>query len=316
MSLSLSLPPSSLPPSSQRPITAVQVHPLVVATALDAHLRRNPSQDRVFLTLLGSRNPQSGNVEVKNAFTVPYEVRSKGQVTIDMDHHRAMLDLSLKVAPRETVVGWAATSPLLNSFTALIHSFYTSEVSSSPSPAVHLTIDPSTLALSSYTASPIGLSPSNSAAAFTPVSVEVSVKEHDRPALELLSANLTLPAAGAQEQEVDADVPVTTPLSQLTSLLAHVSAMLEQTISYVRAVVEGEKEGDAKVGRELLKTVGSVPAPKARAAKGEKAGEGEEKIDGFEEEFNAHLADVLMVSYLSNVIKTQSEIAGRLGLML
>ncbi|GAA5854841.1 hypothetical protein JCM8547_004090 [Rhodosporidiobolus lusitaniae] len=324
MSISLALPPSSLP-SSSRPVSSLTSHPLVLATLLDAHLRRTDNQDRVFGTLLGVRNLETGHVQLRNAFAVPYEVRGRGQVTIDMDHHRAMLDLHLKVQPRETVVGWFATSPTLNSFSALIHNFYTSE--SSPFPAVHLTLDPSTLAVAAYTASPIGL-PSSSAAgaqlAFTPIEVKLHVAEQDRPGLDLLTSNLSSLSAASQAA-VDADVPLPTPLAQLSTLLVHVSSMLDSVLEYVRAVAAGEREGDAKVGRALFETVGSVPSGSGKGQKtgvvgGEEkkegAGEAGEKVDAFEEEFNQHLADVLMVSYLSNVIKTQSEIAGRLGLLL
>ncbi|GAA6033313.1 hypothetical protein JCM8097_006687 [Rhodosporidiobolus ruineniae] len=335
MSISLALPPSGVP-SSQRPVSSVQSHPLVLAAMLDAHLRRSDGQDRVFGTLLGSRNPDTGAVELKNAFAVPYEVRGRGQVTIDMDHHRALLDLHLKVQPRETVVGWFATAPTLNSFSALIHNFYSSEAA--PFPAVHLTLDPATLAVAAYTASPIGTGASSSSSsagaqlAFTPVDVAVKVAEQDRPGLDLLTANLSSfsasvsasVSAAAGAPSVDAPVALQTPLAQLHALLAHVQAMLDQVLSYVRDVNAGEREGDAKVGRALLETVGSVPssskkapapAAQVQAQQGEE-GQATDKVDGFEEEFNQHLADVLMVSYLSNVIKSQSEIAGRLGLLL
>ncbi|GAA5836566.1 hypothetical protein JCM11251_007112 [Rhodosporidiobolus azoricus] len=347
MSISLALPSTSLPSSTSRPISSLSSHPLVLATLLDAHLRRSHGQDRVFGTLLGVRNPHDGSLELRNAFAVPYEVRGKGQVTIDMDHHRAMLDLHLKVTPREHVVGWFATSPSLNSFSALIHNFYTSEVastspSSSPSPAVHLTLDPDTLDIAAYTAAPIGLNSTQgqqgAQVAFSPVEVRIKVGEQDRAGLDLLTSNINSlssslsssahaasTSTSAAEPEVDAPLALPTPLSHLTTLLSHVTHMLDSVLEYVRAVNAGERDGDPKVGRALLETVGAVPAAGKRAAKGaagkgEKkggaAGEAGEEVDGFEEEFNQHLADVLMVSYLSNVIKTQSEIAGRLGLLL
>jgi len=84
----------------------VQVSPLPLASILDHHLRRPDSQDRVFGTLLGVRSDLDNSVQVRNAFGVPYEAHGKGQVTIDMDHHRALLDLHLKVNPKEVVVGW------------------------------------------------------------------------------------------------------------------------------------------------------------------------------------------------------------------
>ncbi|GAA5974829.1 hypothetical protein JCM11641_008382 [Rhodosporidiobolus odoratus] len=321
MSLSLALAPA-LPSSTSRPISTVQAHPLVLATLLDAHLRRPANQDRVFGTLLGQRS-QDGTLHLQNAFPVPYEVQQQARVTIDFDHHKALTELHARVSPKETVVGWFATSPSLNSYTPLIHSFYSSETSSSSpaasqSSAVHLTLDPETLAIQAYLATPI----SGGGSAFSPIKVEVSVQEQDRAGLDLLTSNLTQPqppiSSSSGGGEVDADVPVQTPLAQLSSLLSHVAQMLDQTIAYVQDVVDGKREGNAQVGRRLLQTVGSVPKGHNNSGKvggGEKK-KAEGELDGLEEEFNGHLADVLMVSYLSNVIKTQSELAGRLGLLL
>lgn len=60
---------------------------------------------------------------------------------------------------------------------------------------------------------------------------------------------------------------------------------MDGILSYVGEVKRGERKGDEKIGRELLENVGVVP--------GAVGGEG-----GFEEEFNNHLSDVLMVRSL------------------
>ncbi|GAA5875259.1 hypothetical protein JCM1840_001913 [Sporobolomyces johnsonii] len=315
MTLTLALPSTSL--AATRPVSQVRVSPLPLAAILDHHLRRPDSQDRVFGTLLGVRSESDNSVEVRNAFGVPYEVHGRGQVTIDMDHHRALLDLHLKVNPKEVVVGWYATSPVLNSFSALIHSFYTSE--SAPFPAVHLTLDPSSLAFTTYTASPIGTSPRADHLAFIPVESVLRVAEQERPGLDLLTSNLAALSASAPAASPEADLPVSSPLATLHELLQKVSVMLDQVLEYVRAVAAGERAGDEKVGRALLETVGTVPA--GAAAEKKKAGAttakaGDQGAKDFEEEFNAHLADVLMVSYLANLVKTQTEISSRLNLLV
>ncbi|GAA5942460.1 eukaryotic translation initiation factor 3 subunit F [Sporobolomyces koalae] len=309
MTLTLNLPSTSL--ASTRPVSHVQVSPLPLAAVLDHHLRRPDSQDRVFGTLLGVRSDLDNSVHVRNAFGVPYEAHGKGQVTIDMDHHRALLDLHLKVNPREVVVGWYATSPALNSFSALIHSFYTSE--SAPFPAVHLTLDPESLAFTTYVSSPIGTSLRADHLTFVPVESSLQVAEQERPGLDLLTRNLT--ALEQAAPQVEADVSVASPLATLHSLVEKVSVMLDQVLEYVRQVAAGQREGDEKVGRALLETVGHVPS--SVGAKNTSASQkSADQAKDFEEEFNAHLADVLMVSYLANLVKTQTEISSRLNLLV
>lgn len=363
--LSLALPSTGGNPAATATATArtqgqgqgIQLHPVVLASILDSHLRRPADHDRVLGTLLGPRS--SG--QVTEAFSVPYAVRAKGQVTIDVEHHRAMVDLHLKQNPKLVVLGWFATHPQLNSFSALIHNFYAAE-SPATTAAVHLALDPQSLEFQTYTAQPLG----TDGLAFTPVPHSVLVAPHERPSLDLLSSRLSSLSnlvPPTQEPSQGGDLEVPTPLEALYALLRQVTSMLDQVLDYVKQVAQGQRQGDDKVARALLETVGSVPqvAPPAPVEKeaGEEesraagAGEGESSTGGaaaadpivdFEEEFNAHLADVLMVrpvtpsfplfspwsvfgfaeppalgaqvSYLANVIKTQAELSSRLNLLV
>lgn len=343
-----------------RPVPAAEIHPLALAQVLDSHLRRHHAHDRVFGTLLGLRRaPQAQGhgaptataaaaaLQVTESFAVPYAVRGQGQVTIDIEHHRAMLELYTRQNPRLVVVGWYATHPNLNSFSALIHQFYQHECLAGAHPslhqAVHLALDPESLAWQCYTALPIGLSASASASAsdahlaFAPLDASVLVQPHERPSLDLLTSRLSslsalVPAEGASDSNSNGTLAgaadgtaVPTALESLYALLRQVTAMLDQVLEYVRSVASGEVPGDEKVGRALLETVGNVPTRRsaapaaagagagARAEEEEEGAEGAEKKGAaaratgeppaaaaadFEEEFNAHLADVLMVRLL------------------
>ncbi|GAA5878238.1 hypothetical protein JCM3774_005851 [Rhodotorula dairenensis] len=342
MTLTLALPPSAAL-NHARPVHRAQLHPVVLATILDSHLRRQPDHDRVLGTLLGPKQPahgQAGTVHVTEAFAVPYAVRHRGQVTIDVEHHRAVLDLHLKLNPKLQVVGWFATDPNLNSFSALIHNFYQNE--SPGQQALHLALDPESLQFRVWTAQPLG---SAAGLAFTPVEHSVHVQPHDRPSLDLLSSRVSslsqlVSAAAAADQDQDQDrdredLEVPTPLDALYTLLNQVTVMLDQVLDYVKQVAQGQIPPNEKVGRALLETVGSVPVaspapaatPTAPAAEDNKeendaatktkaTATGSTSLVDFEEEFNAHLADVLMVSYLANVIKTQAELSSRLNLLV
>ncbi|SGZ09138.1 BQ5605_C030g10845 [Microbotryum silenes-dioicae] len=323
MSLSLALPSTSL--ASTRPVSKVVVSPLPLAAMLDHHLRRSSSQDRVLGTLLGIRHEASNEIEVRTSFGVPYQAQGKGSITIDMDHHKALLDLHHKVNPREVVVGWYATHPTLNSFSALIHNFYGSE--SSPFPAVHLVLDPETLAFASYVSTPVGTTQRADQVAFVPVPTELRVHAQERPGIELVTSNLTSLKSSAATASSDTTIDpsttiaLTTPLATLLTLLEKVSLMLDSVLSYVHKVNLGQIKPNEKVARALLETVGSVPVNAVTSlskssSSSSSNGNANNASTSFEDEFNAHLADVLMVSYLANVVQTQTEISSRLNLLV
>lgn len=102
MSLSLNLPTVL---SNNKP-SLVIISPLPLASILDQHLRRNQDQDRIFGTLLGFKNELNNQLEIKNSFGVPYKIQGRGEINIDMDHHKSLLDLHLKVNSKEVVIGW------------------------------------------------------------------------------------------------------------------------------------------------------------------------------------------------------------------
>ena len=192
----------------------------------------------------------------------------------------------------------------------MIHNFYTSE--SSPSPAVHLTLDPASLEFTTYTAAQIGTLPRPDHLAFLPVASSLRVHAQDRPGLDLLASQLESFAARA-DQAFKSEVAPATPLVSLHALLGRVSTMLDSVLEYVRAVAAGEREGDEKVGRALLETVGVVPTGVAPAAAGEGKASG---AKSFEEDFNEHLNTILMISYLSKLVLAETEISSRLNLLV
>jgi len=79
--------------------------------------------------------------------------------------------------------------------------------------------------------------------------------------------------------------------------------MVVRVQKYVRGVLEsGDFGGENRlVGRELLETLSLAP----RVDAGE-----------LERMFNSHLQDVLMVVYLSNLVRSQFDVANRLALVV
>ena len=86
---------------------SITIHPTALFSILDHYLRRTDTQQRVIGTLLGTRSEGDDTVSVRTAFAVLHSETSE-QVAVDMDYHRAMFDLSHRVNPKESIVGWYA----------------------------------------------------------------------------------------------------------------------------------------------------------------------------------------------------------------
>lgn len=81
--------------------------------------------------------------------------------------------------------------------------------------------------------------------------------------------------------------------------------MIDRVLTYVRAVLAGEAQGDAAIGRYLMDTLGAST-------------EGDADVGGSAAEmggFNGRLQDTLMVSYLANLVRAQAEVSSRLALV-
>lgn len=298
----------------------VSLHPVAVASILDHHLRRprdadRNEQDRVIGTLMGTRS-ETGHVNVLSSFGVPFgEV--EGKLLLDTDSLRQQLEIVVKAQPRLQVVGWYATHPELNSWTPLIHDEFASLSStSSPSAAlttsaspVHLTLDVKTLQTKAYSSSKLGLSvDASSNRTFVPLKTELKVEHSEHSGLEVLTRYAqpsirTTPDKDSQSQPQQASTAqFVAPLVSLQGMLTEVSKMLDTILNYVKQVNEGAIQGDAKIGRYLLETLASVPMATSSKAQ-------------FEEDFNSHLADLLMVSYLANVVRVNLEVGARANML-
>ena len=74
--------------------------------------------------------------------------------------------------------------------------------------------------------------------------------------------------------------------------------MIEEASGYVDRVVSGEEKADHETGRRIADTLASVPRIRPEV---------------FDKIFNDNLQDLLMVSYLSSLTKSQLAIAERLN---
>ncbi|CAF9904816.1 MAG: hypothetical protein HETSPECPRED_004795 [Heterodermia speciosa] len=279
--------------STTAPLNVV-ILPQAIFSILDHSLRRNAQQERVIGTLLGVRSEDGQEVEIRNCFAVGH-TETQEQVEVDMDYQKQMLALHLKANPKEVLVGWYATSAELNTFSALIQNFYGGQGDGTyPYPAVHLTVSTEAgkeIEARTYISAPVGVTMERAAdsAAFIPVPYEIRYGEAERSGLEVISGAKDMP---------DRTANVLTDIETLERGIEEVLAMLDRVSKYVEAVIEEEAPPSSALGQFLLNALALAP-----------------KVDpaDIERDFNNHIQDVLVVSYLANTIRTQIDLSNRLA---
>jgi translation initiation factor 3 subunit F len=266
-----------------------KILPMVYFGILDHYSRRLGGQHRVIGTLLGTVN--GGKIEVTNCFPVPHNETDE-QVAVDMDYHRSMYELHRQVNPKEVIVGWYATGNEITEHSVLIHEFYSRET---PSP-VHLCVDTEMhnirMGIAAYIGAPMGVPDQTTGTLFTPVKCQSLYYEPDRIGLKVLAKTLDTP---------DSTVSLETDLEHVANSVENLQEMLAKATEYVNKVIDGSEPVNEANGRYLLDTICAIP-----------------KVDvvQFEKMFNNSLQDVLMVSYLGNLVKSQVGLQEKLSAVL
>jgi translation initiation factor 3 subunit F len=233
-------------------------------------------------------------VEVRNCFAIPH-TENEDQVEVDVEYQKNMLALQLKANPREVLLGWYTTSLELNSFSALIQNFFASpETGTFPHPAVHLTVSTDAhkgIAAKAYISAPVGVNAERAAESclFIPVPYDIRYGEAEKSGLELIS--------GAKDSENRA-APVVSDIEGLERAIDYTLDLLERVSEYVSSVLDEEREPSNALGQFLMNALSLTPKV---------------DIQDIERDFNNHIQDVLVVSYLANTIRTQIDLSQRLA---
>jgi translation initiation factor 3 subunit F len=210
-----------------------------------------------------------------------------------------MLALHLRANPRETVVGWYATALPVDGGTdtkciadtsSLIHEFYAGECDDDP---IHLVIDTGlavdALPIRAYKSIPVCVKGEPLANMFHEMRLSLKSSESERICVDRMIAS----SSGTDGAPASADEGAALQLSMERLLV-----MLETCSGYVDEVVDGSISPDDEIGRDISETLSSVPRIRPEV---------------FDRLFNDSLQDLLMVTYLSNITKTQLLIAEKLN---
>ncbi|KAI1105083.1 Mov34-domain-containing protein [Jackrogersella minutella] len=278
---------------------SVNIQPQAILAILDHATRRDirpapTSSSRVIGALVGTRSEDGSEANVSSSFAIPH-TENEDQVEVDVEYQKNMLSLHLRAHPRETLLGWYTTSHELNSFSALIQNFFASpETGTFPHPAVHLTVSAepgADVRTRAYISAPVAVNAERASESclFIQVPHRLAYNDAERSALDLISTARDADARAA---------PVISDVESLTRSLEHTIDLLDRVSDYVGGVIDEECEPNNALGQYMIGALSLAP-----------------KVDpsSIESDFNNHIQDVLMVSYLANSIRAQIDLSQRLA---
>jgi len=270
---------------------SIDLHPVVLFAILDHFVRRNEGQKRVIGTLLG--RVVDGQVEIVNSFPVPHQEKLD-EVAVGKEFNRQMYGLHRQVNKTEEIVGWYATTVDGSAFTehsCLIHDFYSQECKQ----PIHLVVDTSlinnALSIKAFISSRLTIEPRMLAARFQQIEVRSKSSEPEKIGIETMLKSID---AGS-----DSTIDSTgSEMKNLQQSIESLLAALTTTCDYVDQIVDQKKPVKHDVGQLIARAVAAVPRIKAQE---------------LEKMFDDSVQDLLMVSYLSNLTRTQLAVAEKLN---
>lgn len=271
----------------------------------------HPDYKRVIGTMLGYRSEDGSEFEIRDVFMVPCTETGES-LAIDEQAHKTLYKLYKKAHPKEYVLGWFGSSKQIDTTTGLIHDFYSKGAdSAAPYPAIHLNVDfvdeqqnVTAPSLSTYIGAAIGKPASgkvgwktltsNNSYIFTSIPHEIITSSvTEKLALNQLCETEQIP------QYNSSSVAGTSAgdLSYLSTQLRSVSATIDKLVAHI----ESPSGSDADV--DLLRLLSNSLLTKPHFLT---------DMTELKLHFMAHDQDVIMIEYLTKVVKEQIELSARL----
>ncbi|KAF8364049.1 eif-3.F, partial [Pristionchus pacificus] len=302
---------TSPPTSNQSIIMAsfltVKVHPVVYLTIVDSYERRArqtkqgaPANDKALGTLMGFY--EKGAVQVTNCFAIPFN-ENTDEPELDDSFNMAMVQMLKRAAPTEQPVGWFYTSSELTNVCIPYHDYYNRIVADFANkkdtpPVILLTLDTTftedkhRMPIRAFQRSKAGI-PGNRephCAIFNPLRVELDAFPAEFTALKLIQKGM---------DDKSREIRLESGLEQLERSTGEIVAWLERIEKYVDEVLSREEEpADATMGRTLMEIVNTAATHMQS-----------DKLDSL---VKNSLRDYMMISYLSQLTKTQLQLHDKL----
>jgi len=137
------------PSTSTIRVKEVRVHPVVLASVIDMHMRRS-SGPRVIGAISGVVSEDGAAVDITDCFPVTFEVSSEdgGTVHLDLEMLQQMKKQRKRTAPHESLVGWFSSMMEIPETSCVLHSFFCNETTQTV--CMMLCVDPTSCEFKTY----------------------------------------------------------------------------------------------------------------------------------------------------------------------
>lgn len=270
---------------------------------------------RIIGALVGQRSEDGSLLDVRDAYVVGHKDEDD-EVTIEESQHRASFALHKRSHSKDVILGWFSTNEKIDSFTTVVHEFFTKSVDGTfPHPALHLTLDadlqegeamkeiPSistyvgtSIGASSFTAEKLKIDYKGASYLFTPVENKITHGVSEKAVLNYASKQVF-----GESQSVELSDSKTVDLANLSEHLSKIDTLIQSTIAYIEKIEAGH-EANEEFGKFLLANL--------------KHNLDSANLKDLEHIFGQHIQDVLMVEYLTSSVKTQLELSNKLATLV
>ncbi|EGV61044.1 hypothetical protein PSN45_002067 [Yamadazyma tenuis] len=290
----------------------VKIHATAFIRILEIVAKQSISKDkRIIGTLLGYRSDDGSGFEVRDAFMVPCD-ETGDSIAIADHEHKVSYQLYKKAHPKESVLGWFGTSKQIDNSTGLIHDFYSKGSDRAfPYPAIYLNvnyrdendqvINPQ---VSTYIGSTVGKVATGQKVGWKTQSSVNSYVFHPIPN-QIMSGTTTekLALDSLVENHIN-QTPTTfsgnevNDLSNLKKQINIVVASIDKLAQHLDSF-DINNDNDLQLLRTLTNNLSSRPQSLFN-------------LDELKKHFGAYNQDVIMIEYLTKVVKEQIELSARL----
>mmetsp|Transcript_31658 Transcript_31658/g.51428 ORF Transcript_31658/g.51428 Transcript_31658/m.51428 type:complete len:304 (+) Transcript_31658:13-924(+) len=283
------------PPSKDGEQIVLKVHPLVVFSILDHYKRRDPKQEHVIGILMGEVNitPQGKEYQIKNCFQQESMEHKGGGLIFDVNYYQKMATLQKKLNPKESVIGWYATDTQLDIISYEVYSIIRKNFVE----PVHLVVDASLrdsrLSVDGYAVKKMGFGGKARLCQFGRVKTELTASEAAKIALGAVTT-------GGTDSERKSPFTPATMLSEMENLtysLRELLHLLDTVSEYVDQVVAGKERSTPEIGSAIKDALAAIPRI---------------DMEMFTRMFNQKTENMLMILYLTNIIRTQVTLTNRI----